>query len=117
MRLTQIDAAGFSAKFEDVAQDAERVVRADRPRPTVRLRKLDPADIVTITAHQFDDARGMGEAFRAGKPVFLDLTQMDDDLAKRLVDFSAGITFVGHGTINRVGYRKFLLLPAGVSAD
>jgi len=117
VRLTQIDGAGFSAKFEKVAQDAERVVEEDPRQPAPALRKLKRRDIVKISPKTYDEARTVGEAFREGKPVFLDLTQMTDYDAKRLVDFAAGLIFSAHGSIDRVTNRQFLLIPYGISLD
>ena len=44
----------------------------------------------------------------------MNLTDMDDSDAKRLVDFAAGLVFGLHGTIERVTSKVFLLSPAHV---
>jgi hypothetical protein len=51
------------------------------------------------------------EAFRSGKPVLLDLSQLDEYGSTRLVDFAAGLAFSAHGDIERTGDRTFLLPP------
>ncbi|MFC7219380.1 cell division protein SepF [Streptomyces polyrhachis] len=68
--------------------------------------------IATITPDGFRDARGIGELFREGVPVIVNLTGMDPADAKRVVDFAAGLTFGLRGTIERVATRVFLLTPA-----
>ncbi|MFD6418247.1 cell division protein SepF [Streptomyces sp. NPDC060194] len=68
--------------------------------------------IATITPDGFRDARGIGEHFRAGVPVIVNLTAMDAADAKRVVDFAAGLTFGLRGSIERVATRVFLLTPA-----
>ena len=55
-----------------------------------------------------------GEYFREGTPVIMNLTDMEDADAKRLVDFAAGLVFAVHGTIERVTAKVFLLSPANV---
>src|SRR6478735_9914353 len=55
--------------------------------------------ITTIHPRSYNDARKIGEAFREGTPVIMNLTDMDDADAKRLVDFSAGLIFGLHGAI------------------
>ncbi|WP_328667994.1 cell division protein SepF [Streptomyces sp. NBC_00328] len=68
--------------------------------------------IGTVTPDSFRDARGIGELFRDGVPVIINLTSMEAADAKRVVDFAAGLTFGLHGTIERVATRVFLLTPA-----
>jgi cell division inhibitor SepF len=76
--------------------------------------------IGTVTPDSFRDARGIGELFRDGVPVIINLTSMEPADAKRVVDFAAGLTFGLRGTIERVANRVFLLTPANteiVSGD
>ncbi|MEU0843488.1 cell division protein SepF [Streptomyces sp. NPDC005962] len=68
--------------------------------------------IATVTPDGFRDARGIGEMFREGIPVIVNLTTMDSADAKRVVDFAAGLTFGLRGSIERVANRVFLLTPA-----
>ncbi len=67
--------------------------------------------IGTVTPDSFRDARGIGELFRDGVPVIINLTAMEPTDAKRVVDFAAGLTFGLRGTIERVATRVFLLTP------
>ncbi|MFE3898936.1 cell division protein SepF, partial [Streptomyces sp. NPDC059153] len=68
--------------------------------------------IATVTPDSFRDARAIGELFRDGIPVIVNLTTMDPTDAKRVVDFAAGLTFGLRGSIERVATRVFLLTPA-----
>lgn len=70
--------------------------------------------ISTIHPRTYNEAKTIGEAFRAGTPVIMNLGEMDDADAKRLVDFAAGLVFGLHGTIERVTSKVFLLSPASV---
>ena len=67
--------------------------------------------ITTIHPRSYNDARLIGEAFRNGTPVIMNLTDMSDDDAKRLVDFSSGLIFGLHGGLERVTAKVFLLSP------
>ncbi|GAB3112613.1 cell division protein SepF [Streptomyces calidiresistens] len=67
--------------------------------------------IATITPQGFRDARRIGELFRDGVPVVINLTTLESADAKRVVDFAAGLTFGLRGTIERVANRVFLLTP------
>src|SRR3954453_2555261 len=70
--------------------------------------------ITTMHPRTYNEARTIGEHFREGIPVIINLTDMDDSDAKRLVDFSAGLVFGMHGSIERVTNKVFLLTPANV---
>ncbi len=71
--------------------------------------------ITTLHPTTYNEARVIGEHFRTSTPVIMNLTEMDESDAKRLVDFSAGLTFGLHGSIERVTNRVFLLSPANVT--
>lgn len=68
--------------------------------------------IGTVTPDSFRDARNIGELFRDGVPVIMNLTNMESTDAKRVVDFAAGLIFGLRGSIERVSNRVFLLTPA-----
>ena len=70
--------------------------------------------ITTIHPRTYNEAKAIGESFREGTPVIMNLTEMDDADAKRLVDFAAGLVFGLHGAIERVTAKVFLLSPAHV---
>ncbi len=84
------------------------------PQRTVRAEPVDSYKITTLHPRNYNDARTVGEYFRDATPVIMNLTDMDDADAKRLVDFSAGLVFGLHGTIERVTAKVFLLSPANV---
>ena len=71
--------------------------------------------ITTLHPSTYNEARTVGEHFRDGVPVIMNLTEMDDADAKRLVDFAAGLVFATRGTIERVTNKVFLLSPHNVS--
>jgi cell division inhibitor SepF len=70
--------------------------------------------ITTIHPRTYNEAKNIGESFRDGTPVIMNLTDLDDADAKRLVDFAAGLVFGLHGAIERVTSKVFLLSPAHV---
>ena len=70
--------------------------------------------ITTIHPRTYNEAKSIGESFRDGTPVIMNLTDLDDADAKRLVDFGAGLVFGLHGSIERVTSKVFLLSPAHV---
>jgi cell division inhibitor SepF len=71
--------------------------------------------ITTLHPRTYNEAKTIGLQFRDGTPVIMNLTEMDDADAKRLVDFAAGLTFGLHGSIERVTPKVFLLSPNNVT--
>ena len=86
---------------------------AAAPRPAA-TSSSGASRITTLHPRAYNDARAIGEQFRDGTPVIMNLSEMDDSDAKRIVDFSAGLVFGLHGSIERVTQKVFLLSPANV---
>ncbi len=89
-----------------------------RPQPSSRPAPVPAYDegyrITTLHPRTYNEARTIGEHFREGTPVIMNLTEMDDTDAKRLVDFAAGLIFGLRGRIERVTNKVFLLSPEHV---
>jgi cell division inhibitor SepF len=100
-----VGAAGLAVR-EPVAAVPEP---APAPAPAPQ-----PYRITTLHPRTYNEARQIGESFRDGKPVIMNLTEMDDADAKRLVDFAAGLSFGLRGSIERVTNKVFLLSPRDV---
>ncbi|MFG2719223.1 cell division protein SepF [Streptomyces sp. NPDC048416] len=94
------------------AESGEAWVTDPRVRVASEAAEQQDRRIATVTPDGFRDARGIGELFREGVPVIVNLTGMDAGDAKRVVDFAAGLTFGLRGSIERVATRVFLLTPA-----
>jgi cell division inhibitor SepF len=84
-----------------------------RPSAASSSRAFDR--ITTIHPRTYNEAKQIGESFRDSTPVIMNLSDMDDSDAKRLVDFAAGLVFGLRGTIERVTNKVFLLSPANVT--
>jgi len=95
------------ARHATVADITER--RRPAPAAVAELSR-----ITTLHPRTYNEARVIGENFRDGVPVIMNLTEMDDADAKRLVDFAAGLSFGLRGSIERVTAKVFLLSPQNV---
>jgi cell division inhibitor SepF len=82
------------------------------PAPAGELHRIS-----TIHPRTYNEAKTIGEAFRAGTPVIMNLSDLDDADAKRLIDFAAGLIFGLHGAIERITNKVFLLSPANVEVS
>ena len=95
------------------AREATVASISERRRPATQMAEL--SRITTLHPRNYNEARTIGEHFREGIPEIMNLSEMDDTDAKRLVDFSAGLVFATRGTIERVTSKVFLLSPPNVS--
>jgi cell division inhibitor SepF len=91
------------------------VVPAGSSTLTPHSRTADVSRIITVHPRTYNEARVIGEHFRDGVPVILNLSDMEDADAKRLVDFAAGLIFGLRGSIERVTSKVFLLSPHDVT--
>jgi cell division inhibitor SepF len=131
--LGLVEQADFDDEFEDDIDEPAPVTRQPavvRPSPVASIddhrrperrperrasNAADLARIETVTPRTYNDARTVGEHYRSGVPVIMNLSEIDDDDAKRLVDFAAGLVFAVHGSINRVTAKVFLLSPENIT--
>lgn len=81
-------------------------------KPAASVRRIS-----TVHPSSYGDARLIGEAFRDGTPVIMNLEALPDAEARRIVDFAAGLVFGMHGAIERVTARVFLLSPRDVEVS
>jgi cell division inhibitor SepF len=88
---------------------------SERRRPGPAPVTAELSRITTLHPRTYNEARTIGENFREGVPVIMNLTEMDDNDAKRLVDFAAGLVFAVRGSIERVTSKVFLLSPPNVT--
>lgn len=101
-------------RYEQVgslAVDVDRTRSFDEAPGAV---KVPTYRITTFVPASYNDAKQVGEHFRQNVPVIINLTELDDRSAMRLIDFCAGLTFGLHGTLERVTNKVFLLSPADV---
>jgi cell division inhibitor SepF len=73
--------------------------------------------IVTLQPRSYSEARKVGEYYREGNPVIINLDDMEESERKRLVDFASGLVFGLHGRIERISLKVFLLSPANVNVS
>jgi len=102
-----VDGAPVNGLAGDLAPTGARPAKA-------ATQAADLTRITTLHPRTYNEARTIGEHFREGTPVIMNLTEMVDSDAKRLVDFAAGLIFGLRGSIERVTNKVFLLSPANI---
>jgi cell division inhibitor SepF len=127
------EAKSAHSRNEDYSVDYDRDERRPEPAPAPRsvpseeyrapvtpIKRVQSShdnaaalrQITTVHPRSYNDAKLIGESFRGGIPVIMNVTDMGESDAKRLVDFSAGLVFGLHGSIERVTNKVFLLSPS-----
>ena len=106
------------------ASPAPAPAAAAQRAPVTPLRRAAPArataqpemnEILTVHPRAYKDAQAIAESFREGVPVIMNLSQMSEPDARRLVDFASGLSEGLYGRIERVTSKVFLLSPAHVT--
>lgn len=109
---------------EEMAPSNQRASIASVPRPRKKEEtpKLHPVPstlsmdrIINISPRVYSEARAIGEYYREGNPVIMNLSEMEDSERKRLIDFASGLVFGHAGTIERITAKVFLLTPPNVT--
>jgi cell division inhibitor SepF len=93
---------------------------AEAPEAIIRtIPKTQPSAgaIHRAEPKRFNEARELGERFKDGVPVIMNLQGTEDSIARRLVDFASGLVFAHNGKIELVAQRVYLLTPADVEVS
>jgi cell division inhibitor SepF len=113
-QTTRVDARPVS-NLSNLNERRRQPPRGAAPTPAAAPAASPLSRIVTLHPRSYNDARVIGENFRDGVPVIMNLSELADVDAKRLVDFAAGLIFSVHGQIERVTSKVFLLTPPNVA--
>jgi cell division inhibitor SepF len=108
------------AEFEDwtdptPAQAQPQAVRSARPR--LQPAPPPPARVHLVIPRSFNDAQQIADKFKESIPVILNLQGTDQELSKRLIDFTSGLTYALNGGMQRVADKVFLLTPRNVEVS
>lgn len=77
--------------------------------PQVKMHIVEPKS--------YAEAQSIGDKFKQGTPVILNLTLTTPDLAKRLLDFASGLTYGLDGGLQKVSDKVFMLTPHNVEVS
>lgn len=110
--------APVQASSHSVAPSTPSSVRTTPAQPLPGINESANLDrIITLHPRFYNEARLVGEHFRQGNPVIINLSDMDDAERKRIIDFASGLVFGHSGSIERVTSKVFLLSPPNVTVS
>jgi cell division inhibitor SepF len=94
------------------------------PAPRQRGRRVDgivqavpSVQVHLVIPRSFNDAQQIADRFKDSMPVILNLQNADQELSKRLIDFTSGLTYALEGGMQRVADKVFLLTPRNVEVS
>ena len=118
--------------YEETAAQPVARKQSAQPAPVERAAPVTPlhrpavvrqpaagpvSEILTVHPKQYRDAQTIAENFREGIPVIINLSQMSDADARRLIDFASGLSLGLYGRIERVTSKVFLLSPENIAVS
>ena len=117
-RTREFDQDMPRSRFAPLRGSTRGALAMDPRRMAMLFEEGSPlSKITTLRPKDYSEARTIGERFRDGQPVIMDLVSMDNADAKRLVDFAAGLAFALRGSFDKVATKVFLLAPADVDVS
>ena len=105
------------------ASSAVEVEVAETPAPRSRPRAVEalpgafPVQVHLVMPRSFNDAQQIADKFKQSMPVIINLQSVDQELSKRLIDFTSGLTYALNGGMQRVADKVFLLTPRNVEVS
>jgi cell division inhibitor SepF len=97
--------------------DPPMVVARSRQGSAVRTVAAPATKLHTVTPRSFNDAQEVGDRFRDGQPVIVNLDGVERDLSRRIIDFTSGLCYALNGRMERVSSGVYLLSPASVEVS
>ena len=90
-----------------------------QPRPAVvrPITRIEQAKVHLVDPGDFGDAQEVGDRYKDGQPVIVNLTKVDPELRRRMVDFCSGVTYALEGQMKQVSSGVYLLTPANVEVS
>ncbi|WIB27634.1 cell division protein SepF [Curtobacterium sp. MCSS17_015] len=111
--------AAVAVKPQHTSQRGAQVTPLRRSHTTAQ--KATPVqemnEILTVHPREYKDAQSIAESFRDGIPVIINLSQMTETDARRMIDFASGLSLGLYGKIERVTNKVFLLSPAHIAVS
>lgn len=105
----------FSFESDDGEMEDVGVYREKEDKIVPMSKRVRHTEISIFQPHTFDDAQRVADALKTGKAVILNLSKLDVDLGKRIVDFVSGIVYALEGCTRKVGENIFVFTPSTIA--
>lgn len=99
-------------------------IKAKRRFPEVKevndLEKEDSREkmeVVSIEITDFSDSKKITDFLKEGKIVVMNMEEIENELARRVMDFVSGTLYAINGKLESAGKRVFILAPENVNIE
>lgn len=90
----------------------------DSRRRAIRLESSRGIKVaVRRNATAFNDARVAADGLKAGQQQIVNLERAGPQMAERIVDFLSGVTYALDGSVDKVGDKVYMFVPANVDVE
>ncbi|HET6873303.1 MAG TPA: cell division protein SepF [Acidimicrobiales bacterium] len=102
---------------EPVGEQSNGVTVTPRPAVVRPITPMHGAKVHVVAPSRFADAQEIGDRFKNGQPVIVNLGANDRELSRRMIDFCSGVTYALSGSMDKVADQVFLLTPSNVEVS
>ena len=85
-----------------------------RGNKVVNIRAATQLQVVSVKPERFEDASSIADHLREKRTVVLNLESTNKEIARRLLDFLAGVSYANEGKIKRVAISTYIITPYNV---
>lgn len=85
-----------------------------RSNKVVNIRAATQLQVVLVKPERFEDASSIADHLREKRTVVLNLESTNGEIARRLLDFLAGVSYAQEGKIKKVAISTYIITPYNV---
>ena len=85
-----------------------------RSNKVVNIRAATQLQVVLVKPERFEDASPIADHLREKRTVVLNLESTNGEIARRLLDFLAGVSYANEGKIKKVAISTYIITPYNV---
>ena len=86
----------------------------DRGNKVVNIRAATQLQVVLVKPDKFEDSSAIADHLREKRTVVLNLESTNKDIARRVLDFLAGVAYAQEGKIKKVAISTYIITPYNV---
>ncbi len=101
--------SGYSGGYSSPAPEDDR-----RSNKVVNIRAATQLQVVLVKPERFEDASSIADHLREKRTVVLNLESTNGEIARRLLDFLAGVSYAQEGKIKKVAISTYIITPYNV---
>ena len=104
-------------RFPMASEPDQPMVRPTRPGSAVRTVAAANPRPHTVRPRRFDQSQEVGDRFKDGQPVIVNLQDLEREISRRIIDFCAGLCYAIDGKMEKVANGVYLLTPANATVS